>query len=323
MTSRASTVPFLAGSLLGAAGALLLLQMLLPPAEGTTAMSLPGIPDPPVVAPAADGKLRIIAFGAHPDDCEVLAGGTAARWAALGHHVKFVSVSNGDIGHHRIAGGPLARRRRAEVEECARILGVTTQVLDHHDGEIEPTLEVRRELVRLIREWKADLVMTHRPNDYHPDHRYASILVQDSAFMVIVPSFCPEVQALRKNPVFLYFADSFQKPVPFQPDVVVAIDDAIEKKLDAMAAIESQFLEWQPWLDGIPDQVPGEKAARREWVARRYAEWLGAVAEPIRSRLMARYGEEKGRAVRYAEAFEVCEYGRRPDAAELDRMFPR
>src|SRR3954467_2501299 len=77
-----------------------------------------------------DGKLRIICFGAHPDDCELQAGGVGALWAAQGHHVKYVSVTNGDIGHWREAGGPLALRRRKEVEEASRILGTTVEVLD-------------------------------------------------------------------------------------------------------------------------------------------------------------------------------------------------
>src|SRR6202011_3266196 len=123
-----------------------------------------------VTPPPDDGKLRVICFGAHPDDCELQAGGVAAMWAAQGHHVKFVSVTNGDIGHWREAGGPLARRRKAEVERAARVLGITTEVLDIHDGELLPTLENRRTITRLIREWKADVVMSHRPNDYHPDH---------------------------------------------------------------------------------------------------------------------------------------------------------
>src|SRR5436190_18970473 len=130
-----------------------------------------------VVSNFAAEPLRIICFGAHPDDCELQAGGTAALWAAQGHHVKFVSVTNGDIGHWREAGGPLARRRTAEVEQAARHLGITVQVLDIHDGELLPTLENRRTLTRLIRAWKADVVMSHRPNDYHPDHRYSGILV--------------------------------------------------------------------------------------------------------------------------------------------------
>ena len=169
--------------------------------------------------PADDGKLRIIVFGAHPDDCELKAGGTAALWAAQGHHVKFVSTTNGDIGHAEIAGGPLARRRIAEVKEAAKVLGIETEVLDIHDGELMPTLENRKTFVRLIREWKADIVMGHRPNDYHPDHRYTGILMQDAAFMVTVAFFCPDVPQLVKNPVFLYLSDNFQKPNPFEPAV--------------------------------------------------------------------------------------------------------
>src|SRR6266480_7271537 len=190
-----------------------------------------------------DGKLRIICFGAHPDDCELQAGGVGAMWAAQGNHVKFVSVTNGDIGHWREAGGPLFLRRKAEVEAAAKVLGVTVQVLDIHDGELEPTLENRRKIIRLIREWQADIVISHRPNDYHPDHRYTGVLVQDAAYMVTVPFICPDVPVLERNPVFLYSSDSFQKPNPFQPDIAVSIDAVLEKKLDALDALESQFYE--------------------------------------------------------------------------------
>src|SRR5438128_4842910 len=192
---------------------------------------------------ADEGKLRIICFGAHPDDCEIQAGGVAALWSAKGHKVKFVSVTNGDIGHWREAGGPLALRRKAEVEAAAKILGITTEVLDIHDGELLPTVENRRAITRLIREWKADMVMGPRPNDYHPDHRYTGVLVQDAAYMVTVPFFCPDVPYLKNNPVFLYYPDSFQKPNPFQPDVAVSIDAVMEKKLDALAVSGSQFYE--------------------------------------------------------------------------------
>jgi LmbE family N-acetylglucosaminyl deacetylase len=266
--------------------------------------------------------LRIIVFGAHPDDCELDAGGTAARWAELGHKVKFVSVTNGDIGHHEIAGAILARRRTAEVKRCAEILGIETEVLDNHDGELMPTLENRRTITRKIREWKADVVIAHRPNDYHPDHRYTGILVQDAAFMVIVPSFCPDVPALRKNPVFLYSEDNFQKPNPFEPDVVVPIDPTFDKKVAAIDALESQFYEWNPWLSGTLDQVPEGKAERLEytrgWVSKR----AGATADRFRAKLIEELGEQAGKAVKAAEAFEVCEYGSRPAREELLRLFP-
>ena len=224
--------------------------------------------DQPTAAPPPEGAangpgcaMRIIVFGAHPDDCELEAGGTAARWSRLGYKVKFVSVTNGDIGHHELAGAILARRRTDEVKKCAEILGIETEVLDIHDGELLPTLENRRIITRKIREWQADVVIAHRPNDYHPDHRYTGILVQDAAFMVIVPSFCPDVPALRKNPVFLYTEDDFKKPNPFSPDVVVPIDPVFDHKVACIDALESQFYEWNPWLFGYLDEVPKEKAS--------------------------------------------------------------
>jgi LmbE family N-acetylglucosaminyl deacetylase len=274
-------------------------------------------------APPDDGKLRIICFGAHPDDCELKAGGVGIMWAAKGHHVKFVSVTNGDIGHWRDAGGPLARRRTAEVERAAKILGIATEVLDIHDGELLPTLENRRTLTRLIREWKADVVMSHRPNDYHPDHRYTGILVQDAAFMVTVPHFCPDVPALKNNPVFLFYPDSFQKPNPFQPDVIVAIDDVVEKKLDALDTLESQF--YEGGANGSAELIPSDpakQAERRKQVRAAHAGRSQAIAQRYRNALGDWYGKEKAAKVQHAEAFEVCEYGRRPNRKELARLFP-
>jgi LmbE family N-acetylglucosaminyl deacetylase len=269
-----------------------------------------------------DRPLRIIVFGAHPDDCELDAGGTAARWAKLGHQVKFVSVTNGDIGHHEMAGAILARRRTDEVMKCAKILGITSEVLDIHDGELMPTLENRRTITRKIREWQADVVIAHRPNDYHPDHRYTGILVQDAAFMVIVPSFCPDVPALRKNPVFLYSEDDFQRPNPFSPDVVVPLDPVFDQKVGAIDALESQFYEWNPWLFGYLDEVPKGKDERLAWTRRRAERRYGAVANRFRKQLIEELGPEKGKAVKYAEAFEVCEYGSKPSKDDLRRLFP-
>jgi LmbE family N-acetylglucosaminyl deacetylase len=273
--------------------------------------------DPP------DDKLRIICFGAHPDDCELKAGGAALLWSAKGHHVKFVSVTNGDIGHWRDAGGPLARRRKAEVERADRMLGVTTEVLDIHDGELLPTLENRRTITRLIREWKADVVMSHRPNDYHPDHRYTGVLVQDAAYMVAVPHFCPDVAPLKSNPVFLFYSDSFQKPNPFQADITVAIDAVVEKKLDALEVMESQFYEGGAL--GSADLLPADpqkQAARRREVRAALAQRGQAAAQRYRDNLAVWYGKEKADKVQNAEAFEICEYGRRPDRKEIMRLFP-
>jgi LmbE family N-acetylglucosaminyl deacetylase len=273
-------------------------------------------------AVGAAEPLRIIVFGAHPDDCEYDAGGTAALWVKAGFKVKFVAVTNGDIGHHAIGGAMLARRRAEEARKAAAILGVETEVLDNHDGELMPTLENRRTITRKIREWKADVVVSNRPNDYHPDHRYTGVLVQDAAFMVTVPGFCPDVPALRKNPVFLYTEDEFRRPNPFSPDVVVPIDAVVEKKLDAFDAIESQFYEWEPWMGDDLDQVPADKTARRRWLAEQNLPIFAKVADRFRMRLVEQLGEARGKAVRYAEAFEVCEYGTQPSRDELRRIFP-
>ena len=266
--------------------------------------------------------LQIIVFGAHPDDCELDAGGTAARWAKLGHKVKFVAVTNGDVGHHEMAGAILARRRAAEVTKAAEILGIKTDVLDNHDGELLPTLENRRTITRKIREWKADVVISHRPNDYHPDHRYTGVLVQDAAFMVTVPSFCPDVPSLKKNPVFLYAEDDFRKPNPFRPDVVVPIDTVFEDKVSAIDVMESQFYEWNPWLAGYLKDVPKGKGERREWLKGRLAQRYGATADRFRTKLIELLGESAGKSVKTAEAFELCEYGARPSNEELLRIFP-
>ena len=268
---------------------------------------------------AQDGKIHVIAFGAHPDDCDIRAAGTAALFAKMGHAVKFVSVTNGDAGHQSMSGAALAKRREAEAKESARRLGIEYEVLDNHDGELLPTLEVRKEIIRQIRRWNADIVLAPRPNDYHPDHRYTGVLVQDAAYMVVVPAVTPEVPALHKNPVFLYYEDNFQRPNPFRPDIAVAIDDVVDKKTDALDSHVSQFYEWLPWVDGKLSDVPKDPAERKAWLKRT----RNRPPNPaVREALVKWYGAEKGNAVKFYEAFEICEYGARPDEARIRELFP-
>ncbi|MBN9522687.1 PIG-L family deacetylase [bacterium] len=272
---------------------------------------------------AQERPLRVICFGAHPDDCELKAAGVAALWAAKGHKVKFVSVTNGDAGHWRQSGPGLAARRKAEVEACAKVLGIDTHVLDIPDGELEPTLANRKTITRLIREWNADIVMSPRPNDYHPDHRYTGVLVQDSAFMVGVPKFLPDVPALKANPVFLFYSDGFKVPTPFRPDVVVGIDAVAEKKAACIEKLESQFFEGGAL--GSAALIPADEAGRakrREQVRQAYLGRARQVADAYREKLTEFYGADGAKAVVHAEAFEVCEYGRRPTPDELRRLFP-
>lgn len=272
-----------------------------------------------LAAQGPDGKLRIIAFGAHPDDCDIRAAGTATKFAAMGHHVKFVAVTNGDAGHQSEGGGMLAKRRRAEAMEAGRRLGVTYEVLDNHDGELLPTVDVRQQIIRRIRQWNADIVLSPRPNDYHPDHRYTGVLVQDAAYMVVVPNVCPDTPPLHDNPVFLYFEDGFQRPNPFRPDISIAIDDVFDKKIDALDAHVSQVYEWLPWVDHTLDQVPKDPVERKKWLASRREPRLSPA---VRQALEKWYGAERAAQVKIAESFELCEYGRRPTDDELRKLFP-
>jgi LmbE family N-acetylglucosaminyl deacetylase len=268
---------------------------------------------------AQDQKIRVIAFGAHPDDCDIRASGTAALFAAAGHAVKFVSVTNGDVGHQTMHGTALAQRRLAEAKESARRLGIEYEVLNNHDGELLPTLEVRKQIIRQIRLWNADIVLAPRPNDYHPDHRYTGVLVQDAAYMVVVPHLLPEAPAIRKNPVFLYYEDNFQRPNPFRPDVAVAIDSVVDQKISALDSHVSQFYEWLPWVAGTLEEVPKDPSQRKEWLKR------SRMRDPnpaVRASLVKWYGPEKGNSTKYYEAFEICEYGAQPNEARIRELFP-
>jgi LmbE family N-acetylglucosaminyl deacetylase len=279
----------------------------------------------PVLLPAAEEKLSIVVFGAHPDDAQYKAGGTAIKWAKQGHKVRLVSVTNGDIGHWQSAGGPLAQRRKDEVLATGKMWGVETEVLDIHDGELMPTLENRKLITKIIREAKADVVISHRPWDYHPDHRYVGVLVQDAAFMVTVPYFCPDIPFLKKNPVFLYSSDGFQKPYPFRPDLVVGLDDVFDLKLEGIHLMPSQHYEGgangsEEYVKTVPPA--SDEAGRKNWLRRRWSVRQGDEANRNRELLVKLYGEEKGKSVKFAESFELCEYGAKASEGELKRLFP-
>ncbi len=270
-----------------------------------------------------DRPLNIICVEAHPDDCDSKMGGTLARYAELGHRVKVLALTNGDAGHQSEGGGALGNRRRAEGRAAGQALGIDEYtVLDNHDAELIPTLHVRHQVIRHIRDWKADVVFGLRPNDYHPDHRNAGIAVQDAAYLVIVPNVTPDTPALERNPVFFYMSDGFQKPTPFEPTVVVDVEGTLDKKVRALAAHESQMFEWLPWvsgnrsLEGVPSD-PGERLAwlRERWTSRTVpADWRAAMAKW--------YPESAVEDAQYVEAFELCEYGYRPTDAEIPLLFP-
>ncbi len=268
------------------------------------------------------GGLRVQVFGAHPDDCDLRAGGVVIKYAQAGHLVQMVSLTNGAAGHQAMGGAPLAWRRRQEAAAAAACLGCEYLVLDHPDGGLAPTLDVRTEVVRLIRGFCPDLILAPRQWDYHPDHRATAQIVTDAVFLATVPNIVSDMPHIARMPVVAYVWDGFQRPYPFVPDVVVSIDDALETKLSALHCHASQVYEWLPYNSGALDQVPEDEAGRLAWLRGWYLARSAHLADQYRPQLVQRYGPEEGYAVQAVEAFEISEYGAplTPEAAA--RLFP-
>jgi LmbE family N-acetylglucosaminyl deacetylase len=264
-------------------------------------------------------KLHILIIGAHPDDPDKV-GGTACKWARAGHDVLMVSVTNGDAGHQSIKAEELAKIRREEARKAGEVIGVRYITLDNHDGQLMPTYENRLQIIRIIREQKADIVIFPRPYDYHPDHRYTGVLVLDAAYMVTVPTILPEVPYLKKNPVFLYMSDDFTHPEPFKADVCIDIDDVIEKKMDMYHQHKSQMYEWLPFNKGNLNEVPESDSERRAWLGKMRKP--GSDAARYRDKLIELYGKEKGSKIKYCEAFQDSEYGTRLTKKNMSYYFP-
>ncbi|WP_277305345.1 PIG-L deacetylase family protein [Spongiactinospora sp. TRM90649] len=265
---------------------------------------------------------RLLCIGAHPDDCEIRSAGLAALWTGRGGAVRFLSVTDGNAGHHEIGGGPLARSRRAEALAGAAAVGAESVVLDIPDGTLLPTIENRNQIIRAIREFEPDVVATHRPNDYHPDHRYTGVLVQDALSMIMVPNIVPNVTVPPAVPVVIMMSDRFTRPYPFQPDLVFDLTSVIEKKVDAITSHERQMTEWLPWIKGYADEMPTDPAERGEFIRRKAGADPETEADRFRAELITRYGAERGSAARYAEAYEVSEYGTPLSDEMAKTLFP-
>lgn len=266
--------------------------------------------------------MKLMFIGAHPDDGESRVGGLAARYVERGGEAMLVSVTNGNAGHQEMQPDALAVRRREEARRSGEVIGAEYVVLDNPDGRLVPSVEVREELIGLIRSYQPDLICALRPFDYHADHRTAGQLVMDASYLLTVPLICPDVPAMRTMPVIAYTVDHFTKPLPFEPDIAVAVDEYFEKKVQMLACHESQFFEWLAYNAGILDQVPDDPDERMDWHRERCRARFSRPAEKYRAKLIERYGPERGAAIRYGEFFEVCEYGSRPDADRLEELFP-
>jgi N-acetylglucosamine malate deacetylase 1 len=269
----------------------------------------------------SDDRLKLLILVAHPDDAEFHAGGLAATYAARGHGVKIVSVTNGEVGHHELSGPPLTARRRAEAEAAARLIGAASEVWDYPDGRLEPSLRLREQVIREVRSFRPDLLLTHRTNDYHPDHRAVGQAVQDASYLVTVPKLVPDVPIVARDPVVAFLPDRFTRPAPLRPDVVIDVGEQFETIVDMLACHVSQVFEWLPFNRGLLHTVPTDAAGRRQWLRGWIAERLREQADRWRSELIAVYGPQRGAAIEFAEAYEISEYGSPLDDAGRQRLF--
>ncbi len=265
-------------------------------------------------------KLSILFIGAHPDDADIQFGGTAIKYLQLGHTVNYVSMTNGDAGHQTEGGGALAQRRRKESQAVADYLGINYFVLDNHDAELQASVENRKKIIQLIREVKANLIITHRPNDYHADHRNTSLIVQDAAYLICVPNVVPFTPRLEANPVIVYHQDHFRKPYPFVPEVIVDITDVIDRKMGALALHESQVYEWLPFIEGYEDEVPQGESERLAWLSDKWSN------PPHFQQILADLKQKSALSipdsVQIVESFERCEYGGRLTHENVNQLFP-
>ena len=289
-----------------------------------------------------DKKLRVLMIGPHPDDCEFRCGGLALKYVQAGHTVKFISTLNGCGGHQSMKPADIAARRYGETQAMAAYAGITYDVWDIPDCELMADLDTRKRMVREIRKFNPDILFCCRPNDYHADHRNCSLLVQDAAYLLIVPNFCPEVPPMKKMPVVMYFADRFQNP-PFRADVVVGIDEVLDRKFEMFHFHVSQVYEWLPYTAGTLDQIPADPEARLVWLHGKSVPRTGKpltveelapyhshshdehrealVAAKYRDRLTELYGDRADQ-VHFAEAFQISEYGTQPSAEAIRELFP-
>jgi LmbE family N-acetylglucosaminyl deacetylase len=268
-----------------------------------------------------DETLRLLILGAHPDDAEYHAGGLAAIYRQLGHTVRVVSVTDGSAGHHTHQPQELAEIRHHEAESAAGVIGAAAAVWDYRDGHLLATHELQHRIIREIRGFRPDLVLTHRTNDYHPDHRAVGQAVQDASFLVRVPLVVPDVPALQRDPVVAFMPDLFTKPNPLAADVVIDITVQLDTIVSMLACHRSQMFEWLPWLEGVLHQVPGGEKERLTWLRQWYIDKIRVRADRYRSELVAAYGPNRGNRIECAEVYEISEYGLPLDAAARERLF--
>ncbi|WP_168205306.1 PIG-L deacetylase family protein [Bythopirellula goksoeyrii] len=270
--------------------------------------------------PAGGPKLLIIA--AHPDDAEYHAGGLATIYREHERPVKMLSVTDGAAGHFERNASDLITLRRFESSNAGKVIGAEYETLHFPDGQLQASLEVRHRIIREIRMFRPDLVLTHRTCDYHPDHRAVGQAIQDASYLVTVPRILPELPALTQPPVYAYMPDLFTRPVRHRADVVLDIADYVDVIVKMLACQHSQVFEWLPYEEGTLETVPDDDQERLVWLRDWYTRKIRPRADHFRSELVEAFGKENGNTIEFIEAYEICEYGVQPDALRRRELFP-
>ena len=215
--------------------------------------------------------MRILAVGAHPDDLEILCGGTLAKYALQGHQVIMAVLTNGNVGHPDIEPTEMARIRKKEFENSAALIGAETIWMDVDDELSVVDAHARLAMVDTFREARPDVVLTHCPGDYHVDHRNTSQLVFEAAPVACVHNIKRELPQLSTQPL-IYFFDTLGA-VGFLPTEYVDITETMETKISMYRCHESQD-EWMRIATGfdIADVIQNVASVRGYAAGVKYAE---------------------------------------------------
>ena len=266
---------------------------------------------------------RILVLGAHPDDAEYHAGGLLARYRKeMDATIRIISLTDGAAGHHVRSPDELRELRQEESTNAGKVIGAEYLNWDLPDAQLEPTLENRMRVIGEIRSFRPDLVLTHRLCDYHPDHRAAAQLVQDASYLVTVPNVLPTVPPLFDDPVILYMTDLFTRPTPLRPDLILSVDEQLKEIIGMLACHRTQVFEWLPYEGGVMDDVPEDEAGKLDWLKAWFHDQVAGRSDFFRDALVAAYGEERGRTIRFCEAYEVSEYGSPMNGKKRRTLWP-
>ena len=189
---------------------------------------------------AESGKVqRVLAVGAHPDDCELLCGGTLAMFAARSVAVTICAVARGDKGSREVPPDEFAAQRRAEATRAASVIGAEFVCLDAADGDVASTPEMRSKLLDTLRRMRPDLILTHWPDDYHADHRATGEFVTDCSWFAASPGHRTQSPALDE-PVPVFYLDTLAG-LSFEPTEYVNISSVWAKKEEMLRCHVSQL----------------------------------------------------------------------------------